>query len=372
MGFHGPRWPRVSNPFAAPGVSQAPWRSPTAGRPGPPPRPLGPSARHPFRYPPSPLYAAGPGRHPRPYTHPRRGGSAVAVTLAVLAVTFVVVIGLLVLVSAVVLGGPAAAEATRRPTVRVSTPKATRAATPPRPTAATTARKRLGPGPYGEIAELVANPVHRHTMGRWACAGLSDPKVPAGTAAARAYFARGVDCMMARYGPVVKSATGRPLARPNVQFHTSSVTTPCGSDDGAVPFYCSANQTIYVNPTSLDRYDNQVRLGGVDVIFHEFAHHVQHSLGILRAARAAGVEDSDQVSRRIELQADCFTWVQETQLSRPAWTERDRKEFDRWLSHDQDAQHGRASSYQYWFARVRGKGDLALCNTWVAPTDKVA
>lgn len=105
---------------------------------------------------------------------------------------------------------------------------------------------------------------------------------------------------------------------PTLVFYTGSVSTGCGQGTSAMgPFYCSADQKLYID---LDFFKNMRRDLGADgdfayayVIGHEVGHHVQHLLGTLddaheRMARMSKT-DANRESVRIELQADYLAGV---------------------------------------------------------------
>ncbi|MBC7277281.1 neutral zinc metallopeptidase [Nocardioides sp.] len=95
-----------------------------------------------------------------------------------------------------------------------------------------------------------------------------------------------------------------------VIFSDQVQTGGCGAASSSVgPFYCPADQTIYLDPTFFDSIFEQ--LGGQDTTFvrayvlaHEYGHHIQNLLGTMGQVRTQQGPDSDAV--RLELQADCY------------------------------------------------------------------
>ncbi|MFX4272268.1 neutral zinc metallopeptidase [Propionibacteriaceae bacterium Y1685] len=218
---------------------------------------------------------------------------------------------------------------------------------------------------------LERNPLYEAPAGEWSCDALRDPAVKSG-GAFKDWADDVLACMDRRWTPVMEEA-GQQNTEVGIVHFKGEITSPCGGGARSAdlpPFYCSANQTIYVNGNTVDKYDDAVRLGGLSIMFHEYGHHVQEGAGILDASMQTD-EDSAQVSRRIELQNECWTYIALQQLSTTSWNGQDEEEFRSWASDDQDDHHGAGSSYTYWFERSLGKTDLGLCNTWTADRKRV-
>ena len=103
------------------------------------------------------------------------------------------------------------------------------------------------------------------------------------------------------------------LAFPNSnQFNTS-----CGAASvGQGPFYCPADQGIYIDTRFYQQMDRQMGAGGdfarYYVIAHEYGHHIQAITGIadqIRSAQAQNPRAANQLQVRMELQADCYAGV---------------------------------------------------------------
>ncbi len=93
---------------------------------------------------------------------------------------------------------------------------------------------------------------------------------------------------------------------------TGSVNTACGAASSAVgPFYCPADETIYLDTTFFDDV-LEGQLGGPEgsfvefyVLAHEYGHHISNLLGYMGQVRSQETgPQSDGV--RLELQADCY------------------------------------------------------------------
>ncbi|MBQ9639090.1 MAG: zinc metallopeptidase [Bacteroidales bacterium] len=112
--------------------------------------------------------------------------------------------------------------------------------------------------------------------------------------------------------------SGRTYRAPKLILFHGSVQSACGGATSSVgPFYCSADEQVYLD---LDFFNEMTRSIGASgdfacayVIAHEVGHHVQHLLGTLDDAHAQMARQSEteknKTSVRIELQADYYAGV---------------------------------------------------------------
>lgn len=98
----------------------------------------------------------------------------------------------------------------------------------------------------------------------------------------------------------------------------NATQSPCGNASGATgPFYCPIDKKAYLDTGFFVTLENRLGARGdfaaAYVVAHEIAHHVQDELGILAKAndirRQVSAEESNAISVRIELQADCLSGV---------------------------------------------------------------
>ena len=111
---------------------------------------------------------------------------------------------------------------------------------------------------------------------------------------------------------------GRTYKAPRLVMFTDAVQSGCGGATSSTgPFYCSADQTVYID---LSFFKNMKRNHGADgdfayayVIAHEVGHHVQYLLGILGEAHSRMQQmsqtEANKMSVRLELQADFLAGI---------------------------------------------------------------
>jgi predicted metalloprotease len=96
-----------------------------------------------------------------------------------------------------------------------------------------------------------------------------------------------------------------------------SIQSACGGAQTASgPFYCPGDEKVYLDLAFFDELSQRFHAAGdfarAYVIAHELGHHVQKLLGTeakMRAAQQANPRLANDLSVRLELQADCYAGV---------------------------------------------------------------
>ena len=105
---------------------------------------------------------------------------------------------------------------------------------------------------------------------------------------------------------------------PKMVLYTGTTSSGCGTANSQVgPFYCSADQTVYLDLSFLSTMRQQIGADGdlayAYVIAHEVGHHVEYLLGTLSKAHQKMSQSSktvaNQWSVRLELLADYYAGV---------------------------------------------------------------
>ncbi|HQS67546.1 MAG TPA: neutral zinc metallopeptidase [Sulfuricurvum sp.] len=190
----------------------------------------------------------------------------------------------------------------------------------------------------------------------------------------------------------IYAQSGEKYTEPKLVLFRGSVQSGCGFADAQVgPFYCSADQKVYLDLSFFDELSNRHNAPGdfaqAYVIAHEIGHHVQNLRGTLDKAHrvqqsALGKTKANATQVKVELQADCYAgiWAYHTQKTRAILEEGDIQEALNAASQIGDdtlqkqAQgyvvpdaftHGTSAQRMEWFNRGYEKGTLEACNTGV-------
>ena len=111
---------------------------------------------------------------------------------------------------------------------------------------------------------------------------------------------------------------GKTYQPPTLVLYTGSTSTRCGQGQAAMgPFYCSADQKLYIDLSFFSTMKQQLGADGdfayAYVIAHEVGHHVEYLMGDLAREHSKmsqmSKKDANARSVRIELQADFYAGI---------------------------------------------------------------
>jgi len=185
-------------------------------------------------------------------------------------------------------------------------------------------------------------------------------------------------------------AAGSQYMPPTLVLFTNQVRSGCGGASAASgPFYCPADQKVYIDLAFYDELQSQFQAPGdfaqAYVLAHEVGHHVQTLLGtsdkVRSAQQSASREDANALQVRMELQADCYAgiWAHHADRARHVIEEGDVAEALQAASAvgDDTIQkrtqgtvvpesftHGSAEQRMSWFRRGLDQGTIEACDTF--------
>ena len=121
---------------------------------------------------------------------------------------------------------------------------------------------------------------------------------------------------------VFKTQLGRTYRPATLVLFKDATRSACGGASEATgPFYCPPDRKVYLDTAFFTTLHRQLGAGGdfaaAYVVAHEIGHHIQNELGILgeanRIRQQVSQAESNAISVRIELQADCLSgiWARE-------------------------------------------------------------
>lgn len=180
--------------------------------------------------------------------------------------------------------------------------------------------------------------------------------------------------------------------QPKLVLFSGATPTACGTGQSAMgPFYCPGDSKVYLDLSFFQQMAQELKSPGdfaqAYVIAHEVGHHVQHLAGVTtqidQMRRRVSPAEANQLSVKVELQADCFAgvWAKHSDTQRATLEQGDIEEAlnaataigdDRLQQQSQgyvvpdSFTHGSSAQRVRWFTRGFKSGDPAQCDTFKA------
>ena len=182
--------------------------------------------------------------------------------------------------------------------------------------------------------------------------------------------------------------SGQTYQRAQLGVFRDNVETACGfAQSGMGPFYCPADQEVYIDLSFYRQLDERFGAPGdfaqAYVIAHEIGHHVQNLLGIssqVRGAQQSNPRNANELSVLLELQADCLAgvWahsaaqrdlldpgdIEEGLGAAAAVGDDNIQQQSGGFVNQESWTHGSAQQRSQWFRRGFESGNMDSCNTF--------
>jgi uncharacterized protein len=184
---------------------------------------------------------------------------------------------------------------------------------------------------------------------------------------------------------ILPSAASIPYRHAKLVLYRDEYPSACGEAQTATgPFYCPGDQKVYLDLSFFQelaqRFGAPGQFAQAYVVAHEIGHHVQDLMGIERKVRRLQQQEPgarNQLSVRVELQADCFAgvWGHSTEernivneadvsqgLAAAAAVGDDR--LTRGRVSPESFTHGSSAQRTSWFKRGLQSGQISACDTF--------
>jgi len=194
--------------------------------------------------------------------------------------------------------------------------------------------------------------------------------------------------VQANWDKTLPQSTGVSYRHAKLVLYRDEYPSACGEAQTAVgPFYCPEDQKVYLDLGFFQELETRFGAPGkfaqAYVIAHEIGHHVQRLLGIESKVRRLQEQDPrsrNQLSVRLELQADCFAgvWGNSTEqrniidqtdvaqgLNAAAAVGDDRlQRMARGRVSPESFTHGSSAQRTQWFRHGLESGHVSACDTF--------
>ena len=222
--------------------------------------------------------------------------------------------------------------------------------------------------------------------------GPAEPYQESAEEAARSSFIKVVLADTEDTWSAIFQASGKQYPAPTLVLFRDQVDSACGfAQSAAGPFYCPRDQKVYLDLSFYDEMAGKLGAKGdfafAYVVAHEVGHHIQTLLGtsgqVQQARQRASEQESNELSVRLELQADCYAgvWANRTEKQKHVLEPGDIDEAmnaaaavgdDRLQKAAQgyvvpeSFTHGTSAQRAKWFNAGFANGDIGNCDTFNA------
>lgn len=190
------------------------------------------------------------------------------------------------------------------------------------------------------------------------------------------------------WGQIFQRA-GQRYPEPKLVLFSNQVRSACGAASSATgPFYCPGDQKVYIDlgfyRELKTRFEAPGDFAQAYVIAHEVGHHIQNVTGVLpkfnQMRRSMSKREENQMSIRVELQADCYAGVWAHRTNQKGLLEQGdlgealnaatqigddalQKRMQGYVVPD-SFNHGTSAQRKKWFARGYDSGQVSACDTF--------
>jgi predicted metalloprotease len=187
-------------------------------------------------------------------------------------------------------------------------------------------------------------------------------------------------------------ANGMTYREPKLLLFSGQIRSACGfASSASGPFYCPGDQKVYLDTDFFQQLSRQFGASGdfaeAYVIAHEVGHHVQNLTGILpkfnQMRQSMSEVEANQMSMRVELQADCFAGVwghftaqkgilekgdleEALNAAKQIGDDTLQKKMQGYVV-PESFNHGTSAQRMKWFQRGFASGKLSECDTFNNP-----